>query len=130
MNMEQMVNASKEQKLSEFLNSMTGEIVKRLKDIAIRLSGSGQSFEEVCASLRTTTAEIIHAVDVKTSPIKKAVIKKPQFYAVAVGHIPGIYSTWDEANVQIVGKHGAKHKKFKTHEEADAYLKFNDSLVI
>lgn len=45
------------------------------------------------------------------------------YYAVARGHVPGIYATWDEAKAQLVGYKGVKHKKFKTHEEAEEFIK-------
>ncbi|PIL28001.1 hypothetical protein GSI_09852 [Ganoderma sinense ZZ0214-1] len=48
--------------------------------------------------------------------------KKPAFYAVAKGHVPGIYSTWDECQKQITGFAGNKHKKFSSAAEANAFL--------
>ncbi|PIL28019.1 hypothetical protein GSI_09870 [Ganoderma sinense ZZ0214-1] len=48
--------------------------------------------------------------------------KKPAFYAVAKGHVPGIYSAWDECQKQITGFAGNKHKKFSTVTEANAFL--------
>lgn len=49
-------------------------------------------------------------------------MKWEQYYAVAQGHTPGIYATWDEAKAQITGYNGSKHKKFKTRKEAEAYI--------
>lgn len=46
-----------------------------------------------------------------------------QYYAVARGHNPGIYPNWEEAKAQLVGYNGVKHKKFKTREEAEEYMK-------
>jgi ribonuclease HI len=45
------------------------------------------------------------------------------FYAVAIGKVPGIYRTWDECKVQVTGIKNAKYKKFKTQEEAQAFVK-------
>ena len=44
------------------------------------------------------------------------------FYAVRIGRIPGIYTTWAEAEAQVNGYPGAKHKKFATKEEAQAFI--------
>ncbi|OWY94219.1 RNase H [Phytophthora megakarya] len=46
----------------------------------------------------------------------------PFFYAVGVGHVPGIYSSWEEAKKQIDGFRDNKHKKFRSKAEASAYL--------
>ncbi|KAK4053801.1 hypothetical protein OIV83_001457 [Microbotryomycetes sp. JL201] len=48
---------------------------------------------------------------------------KPGFYAVQVGRKPGVYSVWADAERQVRGFPGAKHKKFPTKEEAEAYIK-------
>lgn len=34
---------------------------------------------------------------------------KKKFYAVKVGKIPGIYSTWNECEAQVKGVSGAKY---------------------
>lgn len=47
---------------------------------------------------------------------------KNSFYAVLVGRQPGIYTNWDDAKAQVEGFSGAKHQKFKTEEEAIAYM--------
>jgi ribonuclease HI len=70
---------------------------------------------------------------------------KGGFYAVRVGKVPGVYSTWcvylhtlasmpismyiisrDECKAQVGGAPGAKHKKFATYEEAHEFA-FPDS---
>ena len=43
------------------------------------------------------------------------------FYAVAKGRKPGIYKTWQETKLQVIGV-SALHKKFKTLDEAKAFL--------
>ena len=48
--------------------------------------------------------------------------KKPKYYAVAGGHVPGIYTDWASVEEQIRGFSGAKHKKFDTESDALAYL--------
>jgi ribonuclease HI len=41
-----------------------------------------------------------------------------KFYAVAVGHNPGVYEEWVDAQEQITGVKGPKYKKFATKAEA------------
>lgn len=48
------------------------------------------------------------------------------YYAVRKGHNPGIYQTWDEAKKEITNFFGAQYKKFKTKEEAEAFLENRD----
>ncbi|KAL6301650.1 ribonuclease H-like domain-containing protein [Sparassis latifolia] len=48
--------------------------------------------------------------------------KGPAFYAVSKGRVPGVYLTWDECEAQVVGYPGAKHKKFTTAAEAEAWV--------
>jgi ribonuclease HI len=48
--------------------------------------------------------------------------KKQKFYTVVKGHIPGIYTTWDEAKTQVDGYPGAVYKSFKTEEEAEEFM--------
>ncbi|MDT2600956.1 ribonuclease H family protein [Enterococcus hulanensis] len=45
-----------------------------------------------------------------------------RFYAVRKGAVPGIYATWNEAKVQVLGFSGASYKKFSTEEEAKRYI--------
>ncbi|GAV02111.1 hypothetical protein RvY_12714-2 [Ramazzottius varieornatus] len=52
----------------------------------------------------------------------------PQFvYAVRVGRTPGIYKTWDECAEQVKAFSGARYKKFKTIEEAQAFIDDTDA---
>lgn len=44
------------------------------------------------------------------------------YYAVRSGLEPGIYRTWDECKINVVGVKGATYKKFDTLEEAEAYM--------
>ncbi|WP_126938731.1 viroplasmin family protein [Veillonella sp. VA142] len=45
-----------------------------------------------------------------------------KYYAVRVGHNPGIYVTWSDCEVQVKGFPGAQYKSFPTETEAKAYL--------
>ena len=44
------------------------------------------------------------------------------YYAVSKGREPGIYMSWTDCRLQTEGFPGAKFKKFKTMEEANAFL--------
>lgn len=48
--------------------------------------------------------------------------KKPKYYAVRVGRVPGIYRTWAECEPLVLGFEGARYKSFPTLEQAQAYL--------
>jgi ribonuclease HI len=48
--------------------------------------------------------------------------KGPKYYAVAVGRVTGVYSTWEECKVQTSGYSGAIFKSFSTSHEAQAFL--------
>ena len=52
-----------------------------------------------------------------------------KFYAVKVGKIPGIYLTWDECKINVIGFPNAKYKSFNTIEEAQEFsgIKFDIS---
>ena len=45
-----------------------------------------------------------------------------KYYAVRVGHNPGIYVTWSDCEVQVKGFSGAQYKSFPTEAEAKAYM--------
>ena len=55
--------------------------------------------------------------------------RKVRYYAVAVGREPGVYFDWSSAEKQVHGFFGAKHKKFKTKEEALAYIEIHRELI-
>lgn len=44
------------------------------------------------------------------------------YYAVRVGRIPGIYSTWADCQAQVSGYSGAEFKKFSTREAALEFI--------
>ena len=43
-----------------------------------------------------------------------------KYYAVQAGRVPGIYTTWNDCQKQVVGYKGAKFKSFPTQEAAQA----------
>ncbi len=45
-----------------------------------------------------------------------------KYYAVRVGHNPGIYLTWSDCEMQVKGFPGAQYKSFPTEVEAKAYM--------
>lgn len=49
----------------------------------------------------------------------------PKFYAVAVGHNPGVYTEWTECQEQIKEVKGPKYKKFGTEKEAWDWVESN-----
>lgn len=46
-----------------------------------------------------------------------------QFYGVARGHIPGVYTDWPTAQEQIIGWKDPKFKKFATKDQAEEFVK-------
>ena len=57
-------------------------------------------------------------------------IKMSNLYAVKKGIVEGIYNSWEECRAQIDNFSGAQYKKFKTREEADAYMKAEEPIAI
>lgn len=47
---------------------------------------------------------------------------KNKYYVVWAGVCPGIYTTWDECQVQVKGFKGARYKSFATRAEAEQAL--------
>ncbi|KAH9832886.1 ribonuclease H-like domain-containing protein [Rhodofomes roseus] len=47
---------------------------------------------------------------------------KPGYYAVAKGHTPGVYLTWDDCLPHVNGFPGATYKKFTNVIEAEAWI--------
>lgn len=52
------------------------------------------------------------------------------YYAVHLGHQPGVYKTWAEAKIQTDGFSGAKFKKFDNIHEAQYFARFGTRKVI
>lgn len=44
------------------------------------------------------------------------------FYAVVEGRVPGLYKSWEEAELQVKNFRNAKHKKFLSLEEAHKFM--------
>ncbi|RAR11012.1 atp-dependent dna helicase pif1 [Stemphylium lycopersici] len=51
--------------------------------------------------------------------------KKPKYYAVAHGRVPGIYTDWGSAEKQTSGLSHAVHKKFNTIDDAWTFMEAN-----
>ena len=51
------------------------------------------------------------------------------YYAVRKGHTTGVFDNWPEAQAATSGFSGPEYKKFKTKEEAEAYLDNRDVWV-
>jgi len=48
-----------------------------------------------------------------------------KWYAVYVGHVPGVYDEWPECQAQVFGFSGGSQKGFDSRVEAEAsYLRF------
>lgn len=60
------------------------------------------------------TKTLAEPTDIKAS--------KKRYYAVAIGATPGVYTDWPSAAEQVHGFRGAKHKKFKSEEDALSYV--------
>ena len=45
--------------------------------------------------------------------------KKPKFYVVWSGRVPGVYTSWDECRAQTDGFPGARYKAFASRDEAE-----------
>jgi caulimovirus viroplasmin len=45
--------------------------------------------------------------------------KKPKFYVVWCGRVPGVYTSWDECREQVEGFPGARYKAFASRDEAE-----------
>ena len=49
------------------------------------------------------------------------------FYGVRLGHVPGVYTSWKEAQPQTIGVR-SDFKRFKTRQKAEAYVSQSVSL--
>lgn len=48
-----------------------------------------------------------------------------KFYAVRVGKVPGIYTSWDDCKAIVHGYPAAEYKSFGSMQEAQKYIDFN-----
>ncbi|KAK6047150.1 hypothetical protein COOONC_15345 [Cooperia oncophora] len=53
---------------------------------------------------------------------KQKTMTREFFYAVAVGRIVGVYTSWDDCRDQIDGYVGARYKKFTNERDAWAWI--------
>jgi ATP-dependent DNA helicase PIF1 len=60
----------------------------------------------------------LEPVNLESTPRRR----QPRYYAVAVGHTTGIFTSYDAAAPHIAGHPYGRLKKFKTSEEAEAYV--------
>ena len=72
------------------------ERIKDLYDSYITLDGSCQGKSETVTSRSTSTKGALIVAQADTP-------KKVSFYAVMIGHTPGIFTTWREAEAQVKG---------------------------
>lgn len=49
--------------------------------------------------------------------------KQQKYYVVWEGHKPGVYTTWEDCQLQTIGYKGAKYKSFDKREAAEAAFK-------
>lgn len=101
-----------------------GSIQGRLKLLAY------QKIREQGLTVQVAAELVCLPIAVVQEYCDKQQVTKPKesFYAVRKGHVPGIYSSWDECQAQTQGFSGCQYKKFKTHEEACTYMK-NEELA-
>ncbi len=69
-------------------------------------------------SLQDGAAQITQQLETTPSKPKAS----SSYYAVAIGLLPGVYRTWEEARVHVNGFKGAKYCKCRTSEEAWSYV--------
>lgn len=95
-------------------------IESRLVKLACDMIQKGMTIDDVCNKTKANLSDIERSLNkMKDKTTKKS---KTSYYAVRRGHVPGIYQTWEECLVQIKGFTGTSFKKFKTKEEAEAFL--------
>ena len=69
--------------------------------------------------------EATSAPTTPTKPVKKKSKKTPKkkyFYAVAVGKVPGVYDSWQEAEKQVKNVRKNLYAKFTTRKKAQAFV--------
>lgn len=59
---------------------------------------------------------------VSTSISAKNKTGEQKFYAVQIGHVPGVYTDWPSASAQIAGVKRPKHRRFDNRAEAEAFV--------
>ena len=74
---------------------------------------------EMCLQLWQTRSGL-HGASIHIPPTQSS--KKPWFFAVRAGRVPGIYLTSAEASAQILGFKDCQLKKFRSREKAQEYI--------
>ena len=92
------------------------------KDIGCGLAGGHwPHYEEMILDFATDNPECQVTIVTWLKGQPKS-LKSNKFYGVVKGHVPGIYTTWDEAKAQVHGYKDAMYKSFKTEAEAKEYM--------
>ena len=52
-----------------------------------------------------------------------------KYYAVKVGKVPGIYTTWPECQAQVSGYSGAIYKGFGSREDAEDFIRGSSNVI-
>lgn len=122
------------------LNDAVAGLVSELKD----LKEQGSTTQRMVLEDREAAQAKAQAAQVKaqTAPVKaqaparsgsqaKATAEPPQrhWYAVAVGHIPGVYNTYAEAAAQTLGYPGNVHQRFSSWAEAVRFVEEHEATM-
>lgn len=119
--------------LDVFMNSEIGQqvykeanqIVSRELEEAIKIIRKEeyvvkQLAEKVLKETQLSEEQIINLLERFSMQSEK---KRQKYYAVKVGRVTGIYTSWNECEKQVCRYKGAKYRSFTTIEEAEEYLK-------
>lgn len=114
-----------------------GSIRSRLLRLASIKVGNGEmSLEDASVIIRQDTARLEEFMLMEKgkqesqNEKKSKRVKDDPYYAVLRGHVPGIYRTWEECKAQLYGYYGTRFKKFKTLDEATAFMSGQQSMDI
>lgn len=97
---------------------MLGFAARRL--LAASISSTLKTSRARNSFLQATRTALPRIGTVNTENITQ--MGKKSYYAVARGHVPGIYRTWDDCSAQVQGFKGNRFKGFETESEARQYL--------
>ena len=92
-------------------NQKRGAIVKTGQKIEVASSSGSTSYD------RIGTRKVSESSTLNKPPSKRA-RKNAWFYAVARGHCPGIYYSWEDCKTQVTDYNGPVYKKFSIEDEA------------
>jgi hypothetical protein len=119
---EDMANLATE--VRDALNLMASSMATFLQVQAEGQAGQGPTRRGIeTSSGEEENVKTRQARSTKRSPVTaKAPSKARQYYAVARGRVPGVYTDWGLAGRQVNGFSGALHKKFSTRNEAQHFV--------